>query len=58
LKNLKELRKNIGLTQIDLAKKIGVSLSTIRMWELEVARPNEENKKKLEEFFGVVKTEK
>lgn len=32
-KNVKEIRKRLGLTQTELGKKLGVSLSTIQKWE-------------------------
>ena len=31
--NIRTLRKKAGLTQIDLAEKIGVSIATLRRWE-------------------------
>ncbi|MDD2998985.1 MAG: helix-turn-helix transcriptional regulator, partial [Candidatus Riflebacteria bacterium] len=33
MQNLKELREAAGLTQMQLAAKCGVSLSTVRLWE-------------------------
>lgn len=37
---LKELRKKNQLTQIDLAKKLGVSNGTVAMWETEKRTPD------------------
>ena len=31
--NIRHLRKKAGLTQIELAEKIGVSIATLRRWE-------------------------
>ena len=31
--NLRLLRKKVGLTQIELAEKLGVSIATLRRWE-------------------------
>ena len=39
--NFKDLRRRCGFrTQEDLAKMLGVSRSTISMWELGLSRPN------------------
>lgn len=51
--DLKKLRKENDMTQFDLAKAIGVSPNSLRGWEQGVVEPNDENKKKLEELFGV-----
>jgi len=56
--NLKEQRIKKGMTQIDAAIAIGVSLSSYRMWELGVTKPNETNMQKLIEVFGNGKSEK
>lgn len=56
--NLKEQRIKKGMTQIDAAIAIGVSLSSYRMWELGVTKPKEENMQKLIEVFGNGKSEK
>jgi transcriptional regulator with XRE-family HTH domain len=49
--NIKKLRKEKNMTQIELAAKVGVSLTTIRNWEYGASTPNEENMKKLEEIL-------
>ena len=51
--DIKKLRKEKDMTQYQLAAKINVSDTTIRKWEHGAGEPNEENKKKLEEVFGV-----
>ena len=50
---LKELRKEKGLTQMDIAVKVGVSLTSVRMWEKGVSTPKPENKDKLEEVLDI-----
>lgn len=47
MENLKKLRKDKKLTQMQLAKLVGVSLMTIRLWENGVGKPNRENYDKL-----------
>ena len=48
MENLKQIRKSLGLSQMDLAQKVGVSLLTIQLWERGVSQPNETNKEELE----------
>ncbi len=48
LDNLKEKRKELDLTQWELAKKLDVSPQTIRAWENGVMEPREDNRKALE----------
>jgi transcriptional regulator with XRE-family HTH domain len=48
LEKLKAIRKELGFTQIEVAKKVGVSLTSYQLWERGVSKPNEENMKKLE----------
>ena len=45
--DIKKLRKEKGMTQIEAAIKSGVSLTTFQLWERGVTTPNEENMKKL-----------
>lgn len=35
----KALRKEVGITQVLLAEKLGVKQSTVAMWETEKSRP-------------------
>ncbi len=39
-KRLKEVRKTKGLTQADVAELVGVSVSSIKKWELDLIDPN------------------
>lgn len=47
VENLKELRRMLNLTQIELAKKVGVSMMTLQLWERGAMSPSPENKEKL-----------
>lgn len=49
--NVKNRRKKLGLTQMQLAEACGVSLATVRLWENNVGNPNEENLKRLLEVL-------
>ena len=37
---LKELRKNQNLTQSDIAKKLGITRSSVNAWELGISIPS------------------
>ncbi len=50
---LKELRKQKGLTQDKLSKILGVSRTTISMWESESNQPDNDTLIKLANFFNV-----
>lgn len=51
LTNLRERRQALGLTQSDLAIKIGVSLVSIQLWERGVTTPKESNLRALETYL-------
>lgn len=51
-KDLEKTRKERGLSQIEVAKKIGVSANTYRNWEYGANEPNEKNLIKLIEVLG------
>ena len=53
MKILKNLRNNRKISQEKLAKHMGVSRSTIAMWESGASEPDNESLKKLSMFFGV-----
>lgn len=44
---IKESRKELGWSQIELARKVGVSPLTIQFWERGVITPNTKNYQKL-----------
>lgn len=47
------LRKREGLTQSELANKVGVSKSTIAMWEAGTRYPSRESEEALADIFNV-----
>lgn len=49
---LVERRKQAGLRQEDLAKKLRVHQTTISSWEVGVRRPKRKNLKKIAKFYG------
>lgn len=51
MEDLKKRRKELGLTQVEVARSCGVSINTYNRWEYRVAQPNEENEKKLKEVL-------
>ncbi len=55
--NIKKLRLHGGYKQKDIAKFLGVSVSTISCWEKGKKLPYGKNLKKLIDFFGVSETE-
>lgn len=48
---IKELRLNKGLTQLALAKKVGVSVVSIQFWEKNVSTPKKQNLEKLKQVL-------
>ncbi len=48
--NFLEIRKKYGLTQMDFAKNVGVSMSAYILWEKGVQQPKQENQEKIEDF--------
>lgn len=53
IKNLAILRKQKGLTQVQLAKLLGVSTSTVAMWETDQRKPDFHTIVRLCDFFAV-----
>ena len=51
---VKELRKKKGWAQEDLAREIGVSLSTVQRWEAKGANPTRLARRELERLFKEV----
>lgn len=52
-RRLRGLRSNIGMTQSELAAKLGLSLGTVGNWEAERNMPQGPLMRKLGEFFNV-----
>lgn len=55
---LKKRRLALGLSQMDLAEKVGVSLLTIQLWERGVSAPNDKNKEILESVLKTLEKKK
>lgn len=50
---IKRLRSSAGLTQVELAEKLGVSRSTIGMYETGTRNPDSEMLEKIADLFNV-----
>ena len=50
---IKELRKEKGITQIDLAEAVGLSKGTVAMWEVDKREANFDTLNKLSDYFQV-----
>ena len=50
---LKDLRKQAGLTQVDVAEKLGISQPAYASWERGVKKPTQENLVKIAQILGV-----
>jgi len=50
---LREVRKGAKMSQKDLAQKIGVSRSTVAMWENEMSQPDHESLRKISSALNV-----
>ena len=48
---VRELRKKRGWTQEDMAREIGVSLSTVQRWERQGGKPTRLARRELRRFF-------
>lgn len=48
---LKEKRIAAGMTQLDVAKAVGVTEQAYRQWERGAMNPNEENAKRLDDVL-------
>ena len=53
--NLRELRKNAGLSQTAVAKKLNVDQAAISNWERGINPPLKKYHKKLAKLYGVSK---
>ena len=52
IKNLKKLREKAGLTQTELAAKVGVATKTVWCWEKRKNAPHRERMKKLDRILA------
>ncbi len=51
LEKVKELRRKKGWSQEDLAREVGVSLSTVQRWESKAVNPTRLARRELERLF-------
>ena len=51
--NLKKIRQEHKLTQVELANMLGISQKSYSHWETQKTEPTLENVVKLADFFGV-----
>ena len=49
---IKSLRKQLRISQEDLAKELGVSFATVNRWENNKTQPSKLAKKQLEQFIN------
>ncbi len=54
---VKELRKKMDWTQEDMAREVGVSLSTVQRWEKQGAKPTRLARRELQRFFQEMETD-
>ena len=50
---LKDLRKEAGLTQVDVAEKLGISQPAYASWERGVKKPTQDNLVKIAQILSV-----
>ncbi|WP_455441249.1 helix-turn-helix domain-containing protein [Streptococcus parasanguinis] len=50
---LKKLRKDAGLTQVDVAEKLGISQPAYASWERGIKKPTQENLVKIAQILNV-----
>lgn len=50
---LKDLRKQAGLTQVDVAEKLGISQPAYASWERGIKKPTQENLVKIAQILNV-----
>jgi len=48
---VKEIRKQLALSQEDLARELGVSFATVNRWENDKAKPSKLAKAQFDRFF-------
>ncbi len=57
MSDIKKARLAKGWSQIEAARRIGVSALTFQLWERGAGKPNPENRKKLEKILDLNKKE-
>lgn len=57
IKNLKQIRRSLGMSQITFAGKVGVSMLTVRVWEAGASTPNPTNMAKIKEVLAQSQTD-
>lgn len=58
MSNLKTMRQEHNLTQMAIAKEVGVSINTVAKWENNVATPSDDNMEKLNNLFTKLRIER
>lgn len=53
--NIKERRLGLKMSQVSLAKAVGVSVRTVQVWEQGAGTPTPKNMKKLKEVLCIEK---
>ena len=53
VENLKQIRLDRGMTQVEVAVAVGVSLVTYQLWEKGAMNPTEKNLAKLKEVLKI-----
>ncbi len=53
MENIKQIRTDRGLTQVQVARAVGVTLNTYIKWEQRVMNPSPENAKKLKKVLKI-----
>ena len=52
--DFKTKRKELNMTQTEVARQVGVSLTSYQCWERGVMNPAGDNKKNLYKLFGIL----
>lgn len=50
---LKELRKKSGKSSLEVSSDLGISRSTLQMYEADLRRPKDDIKRKLADYYNV-----
>jgi DNA-binding transcriptional regulator YiaG len=56
--DIKALRLRLGLTQEDVARQLGLALSTVAKWEQGITSPSRLAHEKIESIFGKARKKK